>query len=189
MNIMTEKSGNICGYWSCNQRIRNDHFLCLEHYEDWQDGFVDQCPKCRRFKDAEYELCLDCARGRTVPRWKPPVTIPSPERRYALESSKAWTKGDQEAERFFVYILKLDNGRFYVGQTRELRERMSEHRDHRTSSTASLNPGLHYFEILPTRESAALREVELKRLADSNPRQIRRMIISFQDLIREVQLE
>jgi len=186
---MTEKGSNICGYWSCNRRIRYGHFLCTQHYDDWEDGFVDECPKCGRFKDAEYELCLDCAQGRTSNRWKRPTSIPSRKQQYAPEHSKAWTKGDKEAGRFFVYILKLNDGSFYVGQTRELRERMSEHRDGKTPSTAGRNPKLQFFGILPSRESASLAEVELKKLVDSNPRQIRRMILGFQDLIREVQLE
>lgn len=186
---MGEKSGNVCGYFSCNRRIRRDHFLCAEHFEDWEDELVDECPNCGRFKDAEYKLCLDCAQGRPRPRWESPVAIPSRKKHYAPERSKAWIKGDKEAARFFVYILKLDDGSFYVGQTRELRERMSEHRDSRTFSTAGRNPRLQYFEILPSREAATSREVELKELADSNPRQIRRIIIGFQDQIRLVQLE
>lgn len=76
-----------------------------------------------------------------------------------------------------------------MGQTRELRERLSEHKDQMTSSTARLNPKLQYFEIVPTREAAAAREVELKKLTDSNPRQIRRMIIGFRDLFRELEFE
>jgi len=106
-----------------------------------------------------------------------------------VEHFDAWIKGDKRADRFFVYILKLDNGDFYVGQTRELRERLSEHRDNKTSSTAGRNPKFQYFEVLPTREAAELREAELKRLKDSNPRQIRRMIIGFQDIIRELEWE
>jgi len=186
---MTDKGSNICGYWSCTRRIRSNHFLCIEHYDDWEDGFIDECPKCGRFKDAEYKLCLDCARGRSTSRWKPSVKIPSPKQRYKPEHSKAWEKGDKEAGRFFVYILKLDDGSFYVGQTRELRERMSEHRDNKTPSTAGKNPKLQFFAIMPDRETAALAEIELKKLLDSNPRQIRRIILGFQDLIREVQLE
>jgi predicted GIY-YIG superfamily endonuclease len=88
-----------------------------------------------------------------------------------------------------VYILKLDNGDFYIGHTRELRERLSEHRDQKVSSTAGRTPKLQYFEVLPTREDAERREDELKRLEDSNPRQIRRMIISFLDFVREIQPE
>jgi len=187
--VMREKSANVCGYWSCNRHIRRDHFLCAEHFEDWEDGFVDECPNCGRFKDSEYELCLDCAQGRRMPRWKSPVAMPSPKQRYAPEHSKAWMKGDKKAERFFVYILKLDDGSFYVGQTRELRERISEHRDSKTFSTAGRSPRLQYFETLPSREAATSREVELKELADSNPREIRRIVIAFQDYVRLVQLD
>ena len=189
MAIVRRKGGNICGYWECNRRIPYNHFLCAEHYEDWEYGFIDQCPKCGRFKDSMYELCLDCAYNRPVIPWKPSAVIPDIKEHYRLEHSDTWAKGDKGTERFFVYILKLEDGDFYVGQTRELRERLSEHRDQKTASTARRNPKLQYFEVLPTREAAELREAELKKLKDSNPRQIRRMIISFHDLIREVQLE
>jgi predicted GIY-YIG superfamily endonuclease len=106
-----------------------------------------------------------------------------------IEHSEAWQKGDKDVTRFFVYILKLDGGKFYVGQTRELRERLSEHRDDETGSTKGLNPRLQYFEVLSTREAAEFRESELKNIAQSNPRQIRRMIIGFKDLISELNYE
>ena len=188
--MMRGQRENICGYWECNRHIPYNHFLCAEHYEDWEYGVIDQCPKCGRFKDAMYDLCLDCYNRRTFKQWKPPIVIPTSNlKRYEIEHSDSWTKGDKGIHRFFVYILKLDGADFYIGQTRELRERLSEHRDKNTSSTAGRNPKLKYFEIFPTREAAELREAELKRLKDSNPRQIRRMIIGFQDLIRELELE
>lgn len=73
-----------------------------------------------------------------------------------------------------------------AGQTRELRERLSEHRDGKVKSTARRNPRLVWFGILPTREAATQMEVELKKLIDSNEREIRRMVIDFQDLVREL---
>ena len=107
-----------------------------------------------------------------------------------LEHSKTWEKGDRGIERFYAYILKLDGPKiFYVGNTRELRERLSEHLDGTTASTKGLNPRLQYFEILPSREEAEKREAELKSLVESNEREIRRMIIRFQDLIGEVKYE
>jgi len=106
-----------------------------------------------------------------------------------LEHSDVWKDGDRGTDEFFVYVLKLDNGDFYVGHTRELRERLSEHNDQKVSSTAGRNPKLQYFEVLSTREAAEEREAELKRVKASNPRQIRRMIISFHDLVREIQSE
>ena len=187
--VMTAWGTNFCEYWSCTRRIRDDHFLCIERYDDWQEGFIDQCPSCGRFKDSSYELCLDCAQGRKPKQRKPTTKKPPSNQSYKLEHSKAWEKADKEAVRFFVYILKLSDGSFYVGQTRELRERMSEHRDNKTPSTAGKNPKLQFFAIMPDRKTATLAEVVLKKLVDSNPRQIRRMIIGFQDLMREVQLD
>jgi len=37
-----------------------------------------------------------------------------------MEHSSAWEAGDSEANEFYVYVLKLDGGDFYVGQTRDL---------------------------------------------------------------------
>ena len=101
----------------------------------------------------------------------------------------SWAKADKEADTFFVYILKLDDQSFYVGQTRELRERLSEHRVGRVHSTAGHRFKLQYFEMLPSRKAAEMREAELMKLNNSNQRQIRRMIISFLDLIHEVEQE
>ena len=67
---------------------------------------------------------------------------------------------------FFIYILKLDDGKFYAGHTRELRERMGEHRDGKAKSTADKNPLLVWFEIVDTRKEAAEREAQLKELID-----------------------
>ena len=185
---------NICAYSGCNKRITNPkYFLCTEHHEARKDGLIDQCPKCGRFKDAEYKQCLDCFHKRPVKRWTPPTDFPQPVPQLKaknLEHSKTWEKGDRGIERFYAYILKLDGPKiFYVGNTRELRERLSEHLDGTTASTKGLNPRLQYFEILPSREEAEKREAELKSLVESNEREIRRMIIRFQDLIGEVKYE
>ena len=105
---------------------------------------------------------------------------------YKPEYSEAWDQADATADRFFVYVLKLDGGEFYAGQTRELRERLSEHRDGRAKSTAGRNPKLVWFGIVGTREAATAMEVELKKLVHSNPREIRRMVLSFRDLTSEL---
>lgn len=185
---MNEKNSSMCRYFSCSRPIQGHRFLYAEHYRDWKSGLLDECPNCGRFKNVEYKLCLNCAQEQPQARRKSVTAVSDRKARYAPESSKAWTKGDKETARFFVYILKLDDGSFYVGHTRELRERLSEHRDGRVVSTAGRNPILQYFEILPSREVATSREAELKEVARSNPRQIRRIIIGFQDLVRLVQL-
>jgi len=110
-----------------------------------------------------------------------PNYIPNPVR--------SWIKKDRESHRFYVYILKLDNGKLYVGQTRKLLERISQHKEGQTISTAGTNPKLRYFEILPTREDAMRREHELKKLARSDNREMYKMIRTFHDLISEIDID
>ena len=171
-----------CLFWDCDVSIRDDHIFCYEHYQDFQDGLIDECPGCGLGKYEQYEECLDCYRNPQRRRAAAPTTT----RWYKPEYSVEWEKGDATADHFFVYILKLDGGRFYAGQTRELRERLSEHRDGSVQSTAGRSPKLGWFDIVSSREVATQFEVELKKLVDSNPREVRRMIIRFRDLVREL---
>jgi predicted GIY-YIG superfamily endonuclease len=90
------------------------------------------------------------------------------------------------ASEFYVYILRLDGRQFYAGQTRDLRARLMEHREGGTSSTAGRNPKLAWFDIVSTRDEATTVEARLKGLIDRNPREIRKMVIRFSDLLKEV---
>jgi predicted GIY-YIG superfamily endonuclease len=105
---------------------------------------------------------------------------------YIPRPSKAWAKRDKGVEKFYVYILKLDDGDYYIGQTRELRERMIEHRDGRTASLGTRKCKLQYFEILGSRESAMLREKELTDISKKNRREIVRIIREFHDVTAEL---
>ena len=109
-----------------------------------------------------------------------------PKGNYGKEFSEKWASGDAEATEFFVYILKLDGNVFYAGQTRELRERLMEHRDGDTVSTAGKNPRLVWFTQVSTRDEAVTLEAELKRLCDKNPREIYRRVRRFQDLVEQL---
>ncbi len=91
------------------------------------------------------------------------------ERIYSPNPPKFWSKRDEAVNSFFVYVLRLESGELYVGHTRELRERLLEHRDGITISTAGKHPKLQYFEILPTRELAMLREHDVKKIVKSKP--------------------
>lgn len=106
--------------------------------------------------------------------------------KYNKEYSKKWESGDAEATEFFVYILKLDGNIFYAGQTRELRERLMEHRDGDTISTAGRNPKLVWFTKVSSRDEATTIEADLKRLCDQNPREVRRKVRHFRDLVEEL---
>lgn len=172
-----------CRYWNCNRNIRANHFLCAEHYEDWQDYVIDKCPECGRYKDVEYDTCKDCYDTLTKKN-----AVKKSNSHFRKEHSKAWEKGDKGVEKFFIYILKTEKGEFYVGQTRDLRLRLGEHRDGKTKSISGRDLKLRYYEEVSSRESAELREVELKKLLHSNERIIRKMIQDFQDRVREVQI-
>ena len=187
--MTTRQSGKTCGYQDCGETIPNWFELCAPHNTAKQKGEIDQCPSCGQYKDPRFPLCRSCnAANRTqaTPAQAAPAARPS---RYEPESNPRWDKADQEGDVFFIYILKLDGGKFYAGHTRELRERMGEHRDGKTSSTAGKNPLLVWFDVVDTREDAAEGEAYLKELIDRNEREIRRMVNEFQDLIRLVHLE
>ena len=53
-------SKKTCQYWNCNVGVRSNHFLCSEHYEDYQEYVIDKCPECGRFKDVGFDVCKDC---------------------------------------------------------------------------------------------------------------------------------
>ena len=170
------QGSNQCRVWNCNETIRKQYEFCREHYYDSIVGLIDDCPGCGRAKDSDYDTCTDC---------RSTATTRTPKR-YQREHSKAWEAGDSEATEFFVYILKLEGGSFYAGQTRELRERLMEHRDGKTKTTAGKNPKLVWFTQVETREQAADYEVVLKKICDTNPREIRRRVLDLKDLVGEL---
>ena len=177
---MTQKQAyGVCKYQDCERRIQSWFELCAPHNDAKRSGEIDECSICGRYKNSEYPLCRDChtaARSGSAQR----------ERKYEPEYNPKWEAADEEGDNFFVYILKLDGGKFYAGHTRELRERLSEHRDGKTQSTAGKNPRLVWFEMRDTRKEAADGEAYLKELIDKNEREVRRMVTEFLDLIREV---
>ena len=64
-----------------------------------------------------------------------------------------------------------------------------EHRDGSGArATAGRSPRLVWFRTFPTRDGAAAEESSLKALCRDNPRQVRRMILAFQDVVGELGL-
>jgi predicted GIY-YIG superfamily endonuclease len=160
----------MCAYVGCKRGVPGFLYLCTEHYKDEQDGLVNKCPECGRYKDAQYELCVEC---------------------YKKRPNKESNKGKiiDSAGRYFVYILKLDNGDYYIGETDSLRERIEEHKDGKTVSTKGRNPVLRYFEIVMGKDVAIKRERELQELNRVNNRAVRKMINEFNDWIHEIAKE
>ena len=174
--------GAKCTFWNCSKK--GNPTFCYEHYRDYKAGKVDDCPKCGSGKDASYPTCLNCKpSGKSS---KPPSQS---NPRYRREQSDTWQSRDSDATEFYVYILKLNDASFYAGQTRELRERLMEHQDGTTRSTAGKEPKLAWFSTVSTREQATELEVELKKLCDRNPREIRRWVRKFQDLVEALKFD
>jgi predicted GIY-YIG superfamily endonuclease len=97
-----------------------------------------------------------------------------------------------ERNTYHVYILKMVDGTFYVGQTLNLDIRMREHRDGLQSQTKGKDPKLVYFERFQgDRDKVSERERELTRLSQSPSgcRRLREMIERFRGPLRLLDLE
>ena len=70
---------------------------------------------------------------------------------------------------FFVYLLKSEkDGKFYIGQTEDVRARFLEHQNGLVESTKYRRPFvLVYYEAYLTREKAIEREKKLKQFGSS----------------------
>ena len=76
---------------------------------------------------------------------------------------------------YYVYILQNRDGRFYVGQTSNLEERVKRHNSGRSEYTSHAGPWeLVYREEFDTRSSACKREREIKNWKSA--RRIRELI-------------
>lgn len=81
--------------------------------------------------------------------------------------------------KYFVYILESEiDGSLYIGQTKNLKQRLKKHNKGYNKSTKSKIPyRLCYFEELSTRADAMNREWEIKKRYNTERR--RRIISSF----------
>ena len=170
----------VCHFVRCPEQIGQEYDLCYQHNRRRSRGTIDKCPICGLYKEQRYQICANCHDDG--------VEAPSGATGIRRESSMSWSARDATASKFYAYILKLDGGEFYSGQTRELRERLSDHRDGRVTSTAGRTPKLVWFSEVSSRKKATDLEVKLKKLVKQNPREIRRLVTDFHDLVREIDL-
>ena len=114
---------------------------------------------------------------------EPPDLPPSPRPNTVRRDNREF-EADKDADRFFVYILLLNSGEYYVGQTREIHERLHEHRNNQTLSTKGKEPKLQWFTAVQTRSEAADLEVDLQQLVSNatGRREINRLIVDFKQL-------
>ena len=171
---------NRCRFQDCDELIRKDYFLCYHHFTQQKRGIIDQCPRCENYKNAPFAVCRVCHRQPAgAPQSSPTDAAPRDDRAFP---------SDREAAEFFVYILNLDGGAYYIGQTRELHERLLEHRNNMSPSTQGRNPKLVWFTTAPTRDEAAGLEQRLQQLnaTPTGRREINRWVVQFKRLVDEL---
>lgn len=192
-----------CARWGCNKSATYDKPLCYEHWLEWEAWELDECNRCHYFYNGdnfvlydmtdddvikEYPLmCDDCLQvtltddGRDNP-WRGR----EPERKPIIAHA------DIERPVRYVYILKLSDGTFYVGQTNDLGIRLQEHKDGLQTQTRGKDPKLVYYESFDgMRKIVDEREIELTILNSSGPgrRKLRRVIEQFRAPLKLLDLE
>jgi len=69
---------------------------------------------------------------------------------------------------YYVYILKDDNNKLYIGFSSDLKRRISEHRNSKVFTTKKMtNPQLYYYESYISEDMAKIRERQLKDFGSS----------------------
>jgi len=190
-----------CARWGCTNAASYDKPLCYSHWLEWDEGKLEECNRCRQFyNDAEmhvyWELgwdeefppyCNDCLwiicqqQGRQPP-WTGPKAVDRP-----VLAHREILRTDR-----YIYILKLSDNTYYVGQTTDLAVRLREHKDGLQRQTAKKDPKLVYFEeALGGKRSAEERENELIELNTTGlgRRTLRRIIEDFRAPLRLLDLE
>lgn len=112
--------------------------------------------------------------------------VPGPSDPHQESTTRQKANRDEDATEFFVYILKLDGEEFYVGQTRELRERLNRHREGSVRTTFGKNPKLVWFTTVSSREKSLALESKLYHLNKNSPDDFQRIVRSFQDLVEQL---
>ena len=55
-------SSNTCDEQDCEEEIRDDHFLCRDHWDQARKGDISECPECGEYKPSKFRLCRRCNR-------------------------------------------------------------------------------------------------------------------------------
>ena len=209
-----------CARWGCNKDATYEKPLCYEHWQQWEAWELEECNRCHYFYDdvetmgeALYGgvieefgypiMCDECLTLKlieddkiTIPEdgWIPlpkefgqgTLKIKEPEKRPVLPHA------DIKRPIRYIYILKLSDASFYIGQTMTLTLRLQEHKDGQEEQTKGKNPRLVYFEGFEgDRKNVNKREDELtidSKTAQGR-RKIRKLIEDFRIPLRLLDLE
>jgi putative endonuclease len=79
---------------------------------------------------------------------------------------------------FYVYLLKDDNNKFYIGYSSNLKRRIKEHLQNKVFTSKHMNnPKLFYYEAYINELNAKQREKKLKQFGSSYKGLIKRLKI------------
>ena len=177
----TEVIGVRCAtdYCEVTRGITYKKPLCYTHWRDFDRYLISECGRCHWFSEdvgdgSDEGLCHECY---------------DRERR-SFPPSPVYAHGPVQRRIRYLYILKLDGGSFYVGQTNSLEMRLQEHSDRVVHSTQGKNPKLVWFEEwIGNRRGLNQAEDALTRLAIRNHRAIRVKVAAWQRPLRLVDLQ
>ncbi|MBM2826515.1 MAG: hypothetical protein HW403_579 [Dehalococcoidia bacterium] len=191
-----------CAKWGCKTAATFEKPLCYDHWLEWDAWDLEECNRCHWFYadgfdsvayyEGEWEkefpyLCTDCLgiiceqAGEPKPYsgYTPkdrPISVHAPLRHLAR----------------YVYILKLVDYTFYVGQTTDLVIRLQEHREGKQRQTRGKNPKLVYFEdYVGMKQEVDEREKELTDLNQTGfgQRRLRVLIERFRAPLKLLDLD
>ena len=191
-----------CTAIDCVEAASYDKPLCLAHWREWDSWELEECIRCHWFLDPsdffgsfrpselnlEYpDFCAQCTYLTLVQVERVPINPSHPPEDRSIHSHASISR-----EVRYVYILKLSDGNFYVGQTVDLKIRLLEHRDGQQTQTRGKDPRLVYYEPFEgQRDSVREREAELTQLNQhgAGRRRLRQLIEQFRAPLRLLDLE
>ena len=167
----------LCAKIGCVEPVAYAKPLCYPHWKEFDRFYIQECQKCHRFDELvgefnaedEDDLCMDCYSGVEV---------------------AVHAHGPVEHQTRYLYVLKLSDGKFYVGQTDDLEMLLREHQGNMTPSTKGKSPRLVWFERwIGNRKELDAEENAMARAARRTPWAISRMVIEWQRPLRLVDLD
>lgn len=193
-----------CVRWSCQERTTYAEPLCYPHWKEWQGWILEECTACHWFFSADESLLADDTEYEDMPFQCDHCMARSLSENGRLESGlKRWAVKLLAQDRPVaahanimrtvraVYLLKLKDNSYYVGQTTSLQLRMKQHKDGEQHQTRGKEPKLVYFETFEgDRELVDDREKELSQLTLSGlgRRRIIEMIEEFRGPLKLIDL-
>ena len=166
-------------YCGVTRGITYEKPLCYAHWKEFDRYFLSECGECHWFSEdvgfgTDENLCYECF----------------DRQRRAFPPSPVYAHAPVQRRIRYLYILKLEGGSFYIGQTNSLEMRMQEHSDGVVPSTRGKTPKLVWFEEwVGDRKELDTEEDDLTRLALASPRAIRTKVSEWQRPLRLVDLQ